>query len=912
MKKALFLFVLIALVFGGVSCFEVPPPIRIMVGDIYLMPSGSTIQIYARSDSLAIEVSLPFEISPYLIEINPSLASIVSHPQEGGIRKTAIALVNPGSQIDSHTLLLTIPRRRMNYREIQTQIISALVSPKDVEVIGSPNPELLGDFDNTGIVTMINLDQFKPRYGSKTGEDQYHPLYDIGPASNLHGGLWMDILDTPHSDGIIGLDDFYVLMANMGKLRPGGPVKIAIDHHPLDLQLFQGDTAGFSVEVSGGRPPYRYFWKKDGAVIEETADSRLVIPNITMQDAGVFTVEVQDQSIPPLSAQSRRAKLSVSTKLVVQQHPQTQNKREGEILQLTVFATGGTQPYTYRWYHNGQLIAGEDTHELFRIPVRTQDQGSYRVEVLDQSNPQQIVQSNTAAIWVVAAFQIFEHPIDQQVAVGGTATFSVQTSGGTPPYSYQWRKNGADLPGRTSSSLVLTDVQTNDVGLYSVMIRDSSQPQQALTSNHARLLIDQLPTYLLSLHRNPLAGGTASGAGQYTAGASVFISASPSGGYRFVNWTMNGIVISTQPNYAYTMPSENATLVANFELIPPPTYSLTLNRNPTTGGIISGAGQYAEGTSVSILATPSSGYRFLSWTRNGSVISDQASYSYLMPDEDVTLMANFELIPPSTYSLTLNRNPTVGGIVSGAGQYTEGTSVSILATPSAGYRFVNWTRNGNGISDQASYTYPMPSEDVTLTANFVEEASDWFAGYEVYINYESVGVDSYILIIDTIPGAGVSTLHFSTMPGDKSGLPSSVSVPGNRVEIDDFFASNDAHQILVEARDLAGTVMGDSIEISILPVYAFEISDPWIAAVDESSDILHFIDVSVQVRGSLVRSIHVEAAFDEWIYEVPPNKTVVIDGNFTPDSSIHQVKITALNESQSPIGASYLVSVVKD
>jgi len=912
MKKALFLLVLITLVFWCVSCFEVPQPTRIMVGDVYLIPKGSIIQVYARSELLAIEISLPYELSPYLIEINPSLASIVSHHHGGGIRKTAIALVNPGSQVNAHTLLLTIPRRRMNYREIQTQIISTLPSAKTSGSVGSQHPELLGDFDNTGIVSKINLDHFKLRYGSITGEDLYHPLYDIGPASNLHGDPWMSILDTPHPDGIIGLDDFYVLMANMGKLRPGGPVKIDIDRHPHDLQLFQGDTAAFSVEASGGRPPYRYIWRKDGAVIEGAADSRLLIPNITMQDAGVYTVEVQDQSVPTLSAQSRQAQLSVSSKLVIQQHPQTQNKREGEILQLTVFASGGTQPYTFRWYHNGQLIAGQHTHELLRIPVRPQDQGSYRVEILDHSHPQQIVQSNTAAILVVAAFQILEHPSDQQVDVGGTAAFSVQTSGGTPPYSYQWRKNGIDLADRTSSSLVMNNVQTNDAGLYSVMIRDSSQPRHTLTSNPTRLLIDQLPTFILSLDRIPIGGGTASGAGHYTAGTTVSISAAPSPGYQFVNWTRNTVVISTQANYTYTMPSQNVTLVANFELIPPQTYSLALNRNPSSGGAVSGAGQYTLGTSVPISATPNSGYRFLNWTRNGTVISDLANYSFPMPSENVTLVANFEMIPPATHILTLNRIPTAGGAVDGGGAYPAGALVSISAAPSSGYQFVNWTRNGTVISDLANYSFPMPSENVTLVANFAEETHDWYVKGEVYINYESVGIDSYILIIDTRPEANVSTLHFSTMPGNKSGLPSSATVTGNRLEIADFFASNDAHKIVLEARDPQNEKIGEDVELSILPVYAFELPDPWVAEVDAFFQILDFTDASVTVRGSLVRYIHVEAGFDEWIYVVPQNKTVVIDENFTPDSSIHQVKITAWNEAQSPIGASYLVDVVKN
>jgi hypothetical protein len=58
---------------------------------------------------------------------------------------------------------------------------------------------------------------------------------------------------------------------------------------------------------------------------------------------------------------------------------------------------------------------------------------------------------------------------------------------------------------------------------------------------------------------------------------------------------------------------------------------------------------------------------------------------------DLTLIANFELVPPDVFTLTLLANPEDGGFVTGAGNYEDGTVVTVNAVPAEGYFFVNWT-----------------------------------------------------------------------------------------------------------------------------------------------------------------------------------------------------------------------------
>lgn len=73
---------------------------------------------------------------------------------------------------------------------------------------------------------------------------------------------------------------------------------------------------------------------------------------------------------------------------------------------------------------------------------------------------------------------------------------------------------------------------------------------------------DQLFSLILSA--NPSGGGSVSGAGSYSLGANVTVTAAPSAGFNFVNWTENNVVVSTSNTYSFTI-TGNKTLVANFE-----------------------------------------------------------------------------------------------------------------------------------------------------------------------------------------------------------------------------------------------------------------------------------------------------------------------------------------------------------
>ena len=72
------------------------------------------------------------------------------------------------------------------------------------------------------------------------------------------------------------------------------------------------------------------------------------------------------------------------------------------------------------------------------------------------------------------------------------------------------------------------------------------------------------------------------------------------------------------------------------------------------------------------------------------------------------------------YTVELSANPTEGGTVSGGGLYNSGSTATVTATPATGYRFVNWTENGEEVSTDAEYSFTA-SGNRELVANFEKQ-----------------------------------------------------------------------------------------------------------------------------------------------------------------------------------------------
>ena len=99
---------------------------------------------------------------------------------------------------------------------------------------------------------------------------------------------------------------------------------------------------------------------------------------------------------------------------------------------------------------------------------------------------------------------ILSQPANQLVRPGVNAVFRV-VAGGSGTLHYQWRKDGADLPGQTAPTLTITKAQLSDNGNYTCIVTDHIAPVATVPAQLV-LLIDPIIT------QNPLSQSVVPGA----------------------------------------------------------------------------------------------------------------------------------------------------------------------------------------------------------------------------------------------------------------------------------------------------------------------------------------------------------------------------------------------------------------
>jgi len=107
-----------------------------------------------------------------------------------------------------------------------------------------------------------------------------------------------------------GLTAFVVLLACGCGANPGTPeAPLAITAQPSSETTPLGQTATFSVSVSGGDNAIRYRWSKNGQVIANASSASYATPPVTNSDNGaLFSVQISDGG---QSLQSAAAKLTI-------------------------------------------------------------------------------------------------------------------------------------------------------------------------------------------------------------------------------------------------------------------------------------------------------------------------------------------------------------------------------------------------------------------------------------------------------------------------------------------------------------------------------------------------------------------------------------------------------------------------
>ena len=147
-----------------------------------------------------------------------------------------------------------------------------------------------------------------------------------------------------------------------------------------------------------------------------------------------------------------------------------------------------------------------------------------------------------------------------------------------------------------------------------------------------------------------------------------------------------------------------------------PTATISAGVEPVGTGSVFGAGVYPIGSNCTLTATAGAGYGFDSWTDNGTVVENNAQYTFAV-SADRALVAHF--VP--SYLITVDRWPSMGGHVGGGGNYNAGASVTVTALPSLGYSFIAWLDGGaTPVSTSLNYTFNATANRL-LVAQFAQQ-----------------------------------------------------------------------------------------------------------------------------------------------------------------------------------------------
>ena len=139
-----------------------------------------------------------------------------------------------------------------------------------------------------------------------------------------------------------------------------------------------------------------------------------------------------------------------------------------------------------------------------------------------------------------------------------------------------------------------------------------------------------------------------------------------------------------------------------------PSYTITTNYTPANSGIVTGDGTYKQGKTVTLTATPATGYQLKGWSTNGgsTIISgSEGKTSYqITVTGNTTYTAVFE---PIMYTVTTAVNITEAGTVSGGGSYQYNTQATLTANlTNPNYKFVGWDTTGDNVVDISATTNP--------------------------------------------------------------------------------------------------------------------------------------------------------------------------------------------------------------
>jgi len=337
---------------------------------------------------------------------------------------------------------------------------------------------------------------------------------------------------------------------------------------------------------------------------------------------------------------------------------------------------------TYQWYKNFGGVGGATSSSYV-----ASSSGTYNCVVTNACG------SNTSNNIVVS---ISTSSPSAVITAGGPTTFCTPSSVGLSAgntvidVTYQWRKDGVNISGKTTSFYV-----ANSGGSYDCVLTNNCA---SATSNTIVVTVNVTPSGVI----------TAGGPTSICSGDAVTLNANTGTGLTY-QWKKNNINISGETTSSYvatTAGSYNCALTNSCGTGLSNPITVTVNTSPTAAITAGGATTFCSPASVTLNANTGTGLSY-QWRSNGVNISGATSDSFVANaagNYDCVVTNTCGSVTSNAIAVTVNFAPTASITAGGPTTFCAPGSVSLNANTGTGLSY-QWRLNGVDISGATSNSF---------------------------------------------------------------------------------------------------------------------------------------------------------------------------------------------------------------
>ncbi|MDZ4289280.1 MAG: immunoglobulin domain-containing protein, partial [Prosthecobacter sp.] len=323
---------------------------------------------------------------------------------------------------------------------------------------------------------------------------------------------------------------------------------IGITRSPTGSTVATGQAVTFTA-TPNGVGPFTYQWFKDAPnnpISGATLDHYDIASANAAEHNGSYGVTVIGP-VNPAGVDSGTVSLTVIdpvSSVTASRSPNDTPIAAGQPVTFTASAAGGGT-FQYQWSKGGVAIPTATSVTYTIDPVAVADTGDYSVLVTNEVTPAGVA---SAAVNLTITDMVLNAVATRSpngiVAVGSTVTFSVTAQGNG--LTYQWRRNGSDIPGATNSTYDLVATTDDSDITFDVLVKNDATPA-GLASNGLAITV-AVPISGVGISQDP------SGPVQAGEGNSVTFTATVTAGSDpLYQWWKGTTAIPTATGSTYTI-----------------------------------------------------------------------------------------------------------------------------------------------------------------------------------------------------------------------------------------------------------------------------------------------------------------------------------------------------------------------